>query len=530
MSRKVPFEKSFAAFEDKQKVNAWHKTKNSCEPKDAYMNTHKKYWFLCHQCGHDFEMTLHHIASEKRYWCSYCCIPQQKLCPDFNCKACYEKSFASFSDKSKVDAWHKTKNRDKTPRDVFIGSGAKQWFLCNDCGHDFHMSPHSITTKGSWCSYCKGAKLCDYKDCKICMSKSFASAKKIYLDTWMTERNKCTPRDVFKCTARKYWFHCSTCEHDYQLMLSNISRNGAGCPYCAKPSKVLCSDEKCVHCFKRSFASFKDKEKVEAWHPTKNGDKTPRNVFISTASKYWFICYKCGHDYHGTISHITSGENKWCHYCCQPALRLCSDDKCKMCFEKSFASFDKEKVKCWVYEKNKGKKPRDVFKYSRNKYWFKCLDCNEDFNSCIYSLTQNNTWCPKCKNKTEKKLFKYLKTIFEDVKHGYRVNWCKNIETKRYLPFDFVIPSLKVIVELDGGQHFQTCGKWGDHKEIQKRDKYKMNCALEKGYTIVRLLQHDVWFDINDWKRHLNNALRKYEKPERVYLSTGSEYDCYMEE
>ena len=41
--------------------------------------------------------------------------------------------------------------------------------------------------------------------------------------------------------------------------------------------------------------------------------------------------------------------------------------------------------------------------------------------------------------------------------HQYKVKWCKN---KKYLPYDFVIPEHKVIIELDGLQHFQQVGNW----------------------------------------------------------------------
>ena len=36
-----------------------------------------------------------------------------------------------------------------------------------------------------------------------------------------------------------------------------------------------------------------------------------------------------------------------------------------------------------------------------------------------------------------------------------KFNWCKNPETNKYLPFDFYIPDLNLIIEIDGDQHFE---------------------------------------------------------------------------
>ena len=40
-------------------------TKNEGKPEDYALNSHKKFWFDCDKCGHDFEMILRNINSRK---------------------------------------------------------------------------------------------------------------------------------------------------------------------------------------------------------------------------------------------------------------------------------------------------------------------------------------------------------------------------------------------------------------------------------------------------------------------------------
>jgi very-short-patch-repair endonuclease len=77
-----------------------------------------------------------------------------------------------------------------------------------------------------------------------------------------------------------------------------------------------------------------------------------------------------------------------------------------------------------------------------------------------------------------------------------KVEWCK---IKRHCPFDFAIPSLKLVIELDGPQHFKQVSNWEPPEQTQHRDAFKTKCANENGWKIIRLLQVDVFNDENKW-------------------------------
>ena len=45
----------------------------------------------------------------------------------------------------------------------------------------------------------------------------------------------------------------------------------------------------------------------------------------------------------------------------------------------------------------------------------------------------------------------------------------------------------KLLLEIDGRQHFQQIKNWKSPEETQERDIYKMKLALEHGYSILRI-------------------------------------------
>lgn len=213
---------------------------------------------------------------------------------------------------------------------------------------------------------------------------------------------------------------------------------------------------------------------------------------------------------------------------CNPRqIKLCEKQDCQQCYEKSFASHEKNLF--WSIKNDK--LPRDVFKSARDKYWFNCNNCSHDFEKTLDSISSKNSWCPYCKNKTEVKLYQWLKDFFEyEIIPQSKYEWCKNPLTNRYLPFDFSIKELKLIIELDGDQHFKQISNWASHDNTRKKDVYKMSQALKNGYNIIRLLQTDVLNDLNNWDVELKKVIRKYDEPEIITICNGTEYEIHMSE
>lgn len=399
-----------------------------------------------------------------------------------------EKSFASHP-KSKF--WSKL-NTIK-PEESYISSNIKRWFDCNKCSHPFEKNLHHVL-KDSWCPYCTNQKLCNKdENCKECFEKSFASHDK---HKYWSNKNKLQPRHIFKSTTKKFWFNCNYCNHNFEKQLGHISLQNSWCPYCCKNSIVLCENKECKQCFEKSFASNKrskfwsDKNKLQ-----------PRQVFNRSNKKFLFNCDKCLHIYETSLDCVDS----WCQYCANK--KLCESEDCKDCFNKSFASNTRSNF--WS-DKNEIK-PRQVLKKSGKKFIFNCDKCKNEFESVIKNVN-NKSWCPYCKNKTELKLLNWLKEKQFKIKGQVIFEWAKN---KRY---DFLLEDYKIIIELDGEQHFKQVSNWSSPEHNKKNDELKSKLALENAYKMIRICQQIVFYEKEDWENQLYNIINKVIKSNEISI------------
>lgn len=303
-----------ASFASSPYSQYWHHG-NGVVPRLVAKNSNSKYWFVCGTCGHEFDSKLSDVTKGSR--CPYCSNPPQWLCQYNTCQQCYTKSFASHPH---AHHWHPTANGTTRARDVFLNSGKKYWFVCNDCGHEFDSTLKHIVKSDSWCPYCASQRLCHYENCQHCYNKSFASHP--YAQYWHPTANGAVrPRDAFLNCNSKVWFLCPDCEHPFDSTLNNIVTNGSRCPYCSNPPQRLCQYDNCQHCHSKSFASH---PYAQHWHPTANNCR-PRDVFKCSAAKYTFSCHVCRHVFSSVLSSITAG--RWCPACNSSSLERRAADQ-----------------------------------------------------------------------------------------------------------------------------------------------------------------------------------------------------------
>jgi len=98
------------------------------------------------------------------------------------------------------------------------------------------------------------------------------------------------------------------------------------------------------------------------------------------------------------------------------------------------------------------------------------------------------------------------------------------------LPFDFVIEDLNIIIELDGEQHFKQISNWTSPEIQIEKDKYKLKCANENGFSIIRLLQNDVSKDKFNWKEEIKSSISKIieeQKTQNIFICKNKEYEIF---
>lgn len=266
----------------------------------------------------------------------------KKFCDDKECE-CFVQSFASCE---KSEFWDYDKNENMNPRYIYkYGNKLKYWFLCPKCDHSFDSTLGNIT-RGQWCSFCSGHRMCQNEKCEMCFNRSFASSN--HATNWhFTKNGQLKPRNVRRSTSKSYWFFCNECLHSFLKPLNRSHQSW--CPFCGNKSLCDLPLKECRTCFDKSFASS---EKSKYWDKEKNCE-TPREVFKNSNKKYWFICNDCNHSYDTTLANVAGGHG--CRFC---ASALCSDKSCQHCYKRSFAA--SPRAAFWNQEKNNGVCPRDV--------------------------------------------------------------------------------------------------------------------------------------------------------------------------
>lgn len=340
------------------------------------------------------------------------------------------------------------------------------------------------------------------------MKLSFASHSK---SAFWSSRNEGSPEDYALNSHKKCWFDCDKCGHEFEMILRNINMRDSWCPYCAIPTKKLCNNNNCVSCYNKSFAShyrakyFSNKNTIE-----------PRMISLKTHKKYLFNC-ECGHEFEAILADITNNDS-WCSYCSNKKLCI-NIQNCISCYNKTFASIDKSNY--WSIKNTK--KPIEVFKSTAEKFIFDCDKCKIEFKSKLCHIT-DGSWCPHCRYKTEDKLTKILKEYFPLLITQAKYDWCKN---KKHLPFDFCLEDQKIIIECDGENHWKQVAKWKTPEHNHIRDVYKMKCANENGYSVIRIVQEDVFKDKYNWLQELLENIDKIvleNRVQNIYMCKKNEY------
>ena len=255
----------------------WHPTKNGrLRPKDFTPGSGKPVWWQCSK-GHEWKAVIN--DRNRGYGCPYCA--GLKLCPENSLKTRHPEL---------VKEWHPTKNGNLKPKDVTFASGKRVWWKCR-FGHEWETRIRHRTT-GSGCPICKGRR--------VTSSNCLSNVNPKLAKQWHRERNdKLTPKDVAPNSRMKVWWKCGK-GHEWQAAIH--SRNsGAGCPYCA--GKRACHDN-CLLTQRPDVAG--------EWHPTKNGDLTPKDVTVNSNKQIWWQCQR-GHEWQAMITRRSHGTD--CPHC-----------------------------------------------------------------------------------------------------------------------------------------------------------------------------------------------------------------------
>ncbi len=208
--------------------------------------------------------------------------------------------------------WHPAKNGNLSPNDVTLNSSIKIWWKCPKGDDHEWKTTVAHRNSGKGCPMCSGHK--------VAKSTSIGTLKPNLAKEWHPTKNgNLTPNDVSPGSSRKVWWKCPKGDdHVWQASVNNRTK-GSGCPICTNHKAV---DSNCL--------ANVYPELAKEWHPTKNGDLTPKDVSFGTNKKVWWKCPKGkDHEWQAKPSHRIRGTG--CPFCTNPSsgpeLRIFSELK-----------------------------------------------------------------------------------------------------------------------------------------------------------------------------------------------------------
>jgi len=356
---------------------------------------------------------------------------------------------------------------------------------CKEHG-EFYQSPYVHVNQKSGCKKC-GTEITT-KKCKSNTFEFIEKAKQVHKDKYDYSKVD------YNVSIEKVIIICKI--HGDFFQTPNNHLTGNGCKKCATELIIE----------KSKSSTFEFIEKAKKIH----GDKYDYSMveYNNSKKKVTIICKIHGEFKQPPADHLSKKGCVLCGFCNSSKLNRSNTEE--------------------FIEKAK-KKHGNIYDYSkvnyitnRTKVIIVCKNHGEFLIIPYYHL--DGAGCCFCVNKTEGMLFEKMKNHYPTIISQFIQDWCKN---KR---FDFCIPEYKIIIELDGLQHFKQVRNWKSPEEHFENDKFKEKCANENQYSTIRILQEDVYNNSYNWCQELCDAIeyvKESNKIQNIYLCKNGEYDNY---
>jgi len=260
--------------------------------------------------------------------------------------------------------WHLTRNGDLTPDQVSAGSEKRVWWSC-DLGHEWETKVKNRTRQGDGCPVCTGRKvLAGYND----LATRFPDIAK----QWHPTRNgELIPDQVSAGSEKRVWWRCEQ-GHEWEATVGSRTRQGNGCP---------------VHAGRKPLAGCNDlatrfPDIAAQWHPTRNGDLTPGQVYAGSRKRVWWRCEQ-GHEWETKVGSRTSGGSGCPVHAGRKPLAGSND----------LATTFPDIAAQWHPTRNGYLTPDQVSAGSSKKMWWRC-EQGHAWEATVGSRTTGGCGCP----------------------------------------------------------------------------------------------------------------------------------------
>lgn len=171
-----------------------------------------------------------------------------------------------------VEEWDPDRNGNLTPATVPAGSGRKIWWkCCKGSDHSWRATPNNRSV-GTGCPFCTNRKVSATNSLETCFPRIAAE--------WHPVLNgEVAAGTVTASSARVAWWRCSSAGHEWRASVRDRTRRQTDCPYCAHRRA---SNE--------SSLAQSHPALSHEWHPTQNGELSPRKVLAGSNRRVWWQC------------------------------------------------------------------------------------------------------------------------------------------------------------------------------------------------------------------------------------------------
>jgi hypothetical protein len=339
----------------------WHPTRNGgLTPDQVAAFSGKKVWWVC-GAGPDHvwqTMVIHRTRNGSG--CPFCA----------GLRASVTNSLAALHPELAAQ-WHPSRNGELRPEQVTAGTHRKVWWVCDEApDHEWQADVVSRTHLGAGCPFCAGKR--------ASMTNSLAEQYPHLAAQLDPERNgDLSPEQIPVGSHRRVWWRCEAGpDHKWETSVYARTSRDSGCPFC---SGRLASEE--------SSLARSHPEVAAEWHPTRNGELTPRDVVAGSNRVVWWRCAADPrHEWQTKPNNRTAGGTG-CPYCSGRRLTP----------ERSLAVVYPEVAALWHPEKNGELTPHDVAAHSNRRVWWRCDEGpDHQWEGSVNLQAKSVNGCPFC--------------------------------------------------------------------------------------------------------------------------------------
>ena len=439
-------------------LKEWDHTLNKKEPFKIYPNSNKKAFWICSKDNtHKWSAKIiNRTANQAK--CPYCTNRKVNLS---NCLSTTHPEIAQFwSNKNKLQSTEVTR-----------GSNKVVWWNCEK-GHEWEGIIK--TKKKDSCPICTNQL--------ITIDNCLATTHPDLLSQWHQTMNKrFTAYQISAGSHKKVWWKCDKGEdHEWYTSPGGRTQDNLGCPFCSH-RKVSITNS----------LYNKYPKLAEQWHPTLNGNLTPKKVVGGGLKSVWWKCNKgVDHEWKTTInSRIDQGSG--CPYCSNRYVSVTNS------LEAKYPKLAKQ----WHPKLNGDLTPDKVVHGTHKTIWWKCNkgEGHEWKTHGTGGRTQRDYGCPFCtltpQSRQELIITFELIQFFKGINpRGYKASISGKIRS-----LDIYIPTLNLGIEFDGAYF---------HKDKVAKDKLKTLQFKKEGFDIFRVRQQSKQDKLK--KLTKNDVISKY--------------------